>query len=287
MKITNYFGCILLIAALGMGSCKKMDKPVLASDYPVDHTVTPSTSLRFYASFDSTTASDKQINIRFKDSVSGYPSFFPPSNIGFGQGVKGSAYQGNTGGFIHYVNANDFGSSTDFTISFWLKTTLSQKDHNNADGIMALADTTNFWSSFVVFADHESSTSDSMVLKWHFTNGTGDNWDFAPGDANSRWPHMYDGKWHHVVFAYNAASKTATLYRDGVQFRQQTNETISFVKNNVSQLVVGGFQEAIGVKGTYAENTWMSGFPGMLDNIRLYNSTLSASDVANLYANKL
>ena len=44
-------------------------------------------------------------------------------------------------------------------------------------------------------------------------------------DAN-RWPNMYDGNWHHVAFVYDAASKTGTLYRDGVQFDQKTNETI-------------------------------------------------------------
>jgi hypothetical protein len=50
---------------------------------------------------------------------------------------------------------------------------------------------------------------------------------------------------------------------------------------------VGGFQQAIGVQGTYAQNTWMKGFPGALDNIRLFNKALTAAEVQNLYANKL
>jgi hypothetical protein len=40
------------------------------------------------------------------------------------------------------------------------------------------------------------------------------------------------------------------------------------------------------VNGNYSENTWMSGYPGKLDNVRLYGETLSAADVKSIYDNK-
>lgn len=273
---------ILLFAALN--SCNKLSKPALG-DYPKDQVTLPGGDLRFYLSFDSTTVDAKQINIRFADSISGYPSFFPDASTTFVSGVHGTAYQGSTGTFLHYLNANDFGKATSFTISFWLNTTIDQKDHSNADGILALSSTSNFWSNFVVFADHESSTSDSMQLKFVFANGTGNNWDFAGYTGSKRWPQMYDGNWHHVVFVYDAPSSTATLYRDGVQFDQKTNETIAF-DGNASQFVVGGFQEAVNIVDTYANNSWMSGFPGAIDQVRLYSAALSSTDVQALYNNK-
>ena len=55
---------------------------------------------------------------------------------------------------------------------------------------------------------------------------------------------------------------------------------------NASQLIVAGFQEAAGVVDTYANNSWMSGFPGMIDQVRLYGVALAPADVAALYANK-
>jgi hypothetical protein len=289
MKIKNIFLntlaagiCIVVVSA-----CQKMSKPALPANYPTDNPVTPTTPLRFYLPFDSTSAEDAKLNIRFKDSISSYPSFFPPPSIKYTAGVRGTAYQGSLDGYIHYFNANDFAKSTSFTISFWLKATLAQKDHNNADGVLALADTTNFWSPVVIYTDHESSTSDSMILKFHFLNGNSDVWDFAGYAGTSRFPHMYDGQWHMVTFVYDAAAKTGTVYRDGVQFDKKTNISIAFTPNHITQLVVGGFQQAIGAQGTYAQNTWMSGFPGALDNIRLYNTALSATDIQNLYANKL
>jgi hypothetical protein len=150
---------------------------------------------------------------------------------------------------------------------------------------MALASSKSFWSNFVIYADHESSTSDSMQLKFHFLNGAADNWDFAGYTGNSRWPKMYDGQWHNVVFVYDASSKTATLYRDGAQFDQKANETIAF-DGNASQLIVGGFQEAAGIVDTYANNTWMSGFPGLIDQVRLYGTALAQADVTALFTNK-
>src|SRR5450432_86697 len=266
-------------------SCEKTEQPALPADYPTDIVVVPTTPLRFFVPFDSTSEAAKQINVRFADSISTYPSFFPDPSTTFVPGISGTAYQGSLGTFIHYLNANDFGASTSFTISLWLNIMLSQKDHTNADGILAVSSTTNFWSNAVIFPDHETSTSDSMQLKFVFANGGGNNWDFSGYTGANRWPKMYDGQWHHVVFVYDAPSKTGTLYRDGVQFDQKTNETIAF-DGNASQLVVGGFQEAVNIVDTYPNNTWMSGFPGAIDQIRLYNTALSASDVQSLYNNK-
>src|SRR5580765_6930817 len=117
-------------------SCQKMEQPALPPDYPQDNPVTPTTPLRFFLPFDSTSEAAKQINIRFADSISAYPSFFPDASTTYVPGVAGTAYQGSFGTFIHYLNANDWGKSTSFTISLWLNIMLDQKDHTNADGIL-------------------------------------------------------------------------------------------------------------------------------------------------------
>lgn len=273
---------ILVFAVLG---CQKLDRPALPKNYPTDNPVTPTTSLRFFLSFDSSKATDAQLNIKFKDSISAYPCFFPDGSISSIAGVTGTAYKGSSSAFIHYVNSNDFPQSTSFSISFWLNATLAQKDHANADGILDVPSTSNFWSNVCIFADHESSTSDSMQLKFVFANGSGNNWDFAGYTGNARWPKMYDGQWHHVVFTYSSATSTGTMYRDGVQFDQKKNETIAFDKN-AAGLIVGGFQEMLNIVDKWSNNGWMSGWPGGIDQVRLYNTALAASDVQSLYTNK-
>lgn len=289
MLIRNKIGTSALLAALVCGlamSCQKTPRPALPKDYPTDNVVLPAGPLRFYLPFDSISPAAKQINVRFADSISGYPSFFPDPSVTFTDGVRGTAYKGDYGHYIHYYNANDFAQATNFTIAFWFRATLAQKDHSNADGVLALSSTVSFWSNFVVFVDHETSTSDSLIFKIHFQNGSNDNWSFAGYSGNQRLPHGYNGNWHHIAFTYDAGAQTGTLYYDGAQFDQKTGQAIKF-DGNANQLIVGGFQEAIGLVSNYASNSWMSGWPGDLDNIRLYNTALSATDVQGLYNNKL
>jgi hypothetical protein len=276
---------VIALLVTVMQSCQKMERPVLPSDYPTDNVTLPGGTLRFFVPFDSTSEQDKQINVRFKDSISGYPSFFPDPSIGVAPGVSGTAMQGSTSkGFVQYVNANDFGKATSFTIAFWMNVTLAQKDNVNAEGVLSVSSTSNFWGNATVYVDH-NNTKDTMDFKIHFANGTGDNWDFAGYAGAKGLKGMYDGQWHHIAFTYDAATKTGTLYKDGVQFDQKTNETIAFDGND-SKFILGGFQEAAGIVSDYGSNSWMAAFPGALDNVRLYNAALSASDVAALYSGK-
>ncbi len=275
-SINKLSGMLLAVLVLGMaiGACQKITHPALGA-YPKDANP-PGGPLKFYAAYDATDVDSVRANYGVDNNatiVSG--------------GVTGMAVQFTNNGYVSYPSANDFGAATNFTISFWLNITLAKKDNVNADGILAFASSTNFWGNATFFADHTTGgNSDSMDLKMHFANGaSGDNWDFAGYTGSARWPHMYDGKWHHLAFVYDASAKTATLYRDGVQFDKKTGETIAF-DGNASQLIVGGFQEAAGIVSSYSSNTWMSGFPGMIDNVRLYGTALSATDVAALYSNK-
>ena len=277
MKHTNIYRHLFFLLAISIlvASCQKLDHPPLGN-YPKDANP-PGGSLKFYAAYDATDVDSIRANYGIDNN----------SSIVSG-GVSGSCLQldGTQNGYTSYPSANDFGSSTDFTVAFWMNISLAQKDNVNADGVLAYASTTNFWSNICIYADHTTGGgSDSMDLKFHFANGSGDNWDFANYVGANRWPHMYDGNWHHVAFVYDAAAKTATLYRDAVQFDQKTNETIAF-DGNASQLIVGGFQEAVGIVDNYADNTWMSGFPGKIDNLRLYGTALAASDIQALFNNK-
>ncbi len=273
MKLKNYITTIIAFAIV-VGSCNKPEHPALG-DYPKD-TNPPGGPLKFYAAFDGSAVDSIRAN------------FGVLNNASFGTGVSDSAVQldGSKNGYVSFPSANDFGQATSFTISFWMNITLAQKDNNHAVGILAFANSKNFWGNATFYADNNAkSPSDSMDLKMHFNAANnGDNWNFAGYNFSHAWPKMYDGNWHMVTFTYDSASATGTVYRDGVQFDQKTGQSIAF--ENTSQLIVGGFQEAAGIKDTYANNTWMAGFPGKIDNVRLYGVALSASDVAALYNNK-
>jgi hypothetical protein len=275
-------GILFLAMGFVIAGCDKITHPALG-DYPQD-TNPPGGPVKFYAAYDGINADSIRAQFASTDSVTSYVDGPSGKAIQFNP-VLGASGADSVYSFLIYPSANDFATSTSFTFSFWMNIPQSKKDDVNADGIFALASSSNFWGNITVFADHFVGNTDSMQLKFHFANGTGDNWDFAGYTGANMWPKMYDGQWHQVVFVYDAPSQTATLYRDGVQFDKKTNETIAF-DGNAANLVVGGFQQAANIQGDYGGNGWMSGFPGAVDQLKFYSEALSASDVATNYANK-
>ncbi|MEP6750498.1 MAG: LamG-like jellyroll fold domain-containing protein [Bacteroidota bacterium] len=266
---------VLLLLLIASSSCNKLSRPTLAADYPKDGNP-PGGPLKFYAALDGSAVDSIRAN------------FGVGQNVTYAAGVSGMAAQfdGSKNGYISFPSANDFGQSTSFTISFWMHITMAQKDNNHAVGVLAFANSKNFWGNITFYADNNAkSPSDSMDLKIHFNApNNGDNWNFAGYNFAKAWPKMYDGQWHQVAFTYDASTSTGTVYRDGAQFDQKTGQTIAF--ENSSQMILGGFQEAAGIAGNYADNTWMAGFPGMIDQVRLYGAALAPADVAALFTNK-
>jgi hypothetical protein len=277
MKLYANIRNVMLLFTLGVliNSCQKMDQPPLA-DYPKDANP-PGGPLKFYAALDEKNVDSIRAN---------YGTFNDASIVDGGVSGMCAQFDGSKNGFINYPSANDFGQSTSFTISFWINITMAQKDNDHAVGVLAFANANNFWGNATFYADNNTkSPSDSMDLKIHFgASDNGDNWNFAGYNFANAWPHMYDGQWHQVAFTYDNATGTGTVYRDGAQFDQKTGQSIVF--ENSSQLILGGFQEAAGIVDSYDNNTWMAGFPGKMDNVRLYGEALSAADIKSLYDNK-
>ncbi|WP_115864074.1 LamG-like jellyroll fold domain-containing protein [Halorussus litoreus] len=83
----------------------------------------------------------------------------------------------------------------------------------------------------------------------------------GPGAATVRGPRVDDGEWHHAALTWNGS--TVTLYLDGtVVDRAQWSGDVG----NDDPLMVG------------------RGFPGAIDDLRIYERSLSADEVANLYS---
>jgi len=279
---------LIAFTTAGVIGCQKMSRPALGN-YIKDSVVLPAGDLRFFANFDSTSADDKQINIRFKDSISGYPSFFPNSAITVVPGVHGTAVQGADGVALQYVNANDFDKSKSFTLALWEKST--GVPHGNPEFVMSLVDK-DYWhySGMFLLFDHDGagSTEDSAAVSFVVK----DTWYvFHNGD---RIPKVYDQQWHHLAFVYDETTSRLTTYLDGNALTGLSNDAtylsglqgpVNFTPGSVSNLVIGGWNKHVSLPGP--TDDWIKSFPGALDQFRLYNKALSASDIMALYNSKL
>ena len=279
----------IVTAGLVISSCQKMTRPALG-DYPEDYTTTPTTPLRFFAPFDSTAPEHSQINKRFRDSISNYPSFFPNSNVTVVPGIKGTA---ENGGALVYNNANDWGKSNSFTVAFWEKNTVPQ---NEPQWLFTLP-SKDGWAAnnLTAFIDHQntgSSTTEATVkLVW---GPDADQW-FEFAGANRMQAPILNNQWHHLAFVYDETTSKLTYYVDGVALTGLPSSLTDAKKNgsprgaaqfvNPVGFVIGGWSKHGGFGGS--TDSWIQPWKGSLDQFRLYNKALSATEVAALFNSKL
>jgi hypothetical protein len=279
MNRTSLKTLAVVLSLVGLAACQKTKIPALG-DYPQDVIITPTTPLRFYVNFDSTGTDDKQLNYRFKDSISGNPSFFPDASLTYGPGVHGSAYIGNGDKSLRYLSPNDFMKSTSFTVAFWEKR--NGAPQSDAEFIMSVPTSQGHWSNagMLLIIDHKGagSTDDAAVIKLMVAEvGNGDHW-FELTGAN-RMPGVLNNQWHHLAFAYDEATSNMSIYKDGALWSVQSWAGHGPIK--LDQSKVTGFY--LGGKTT----DWGKPFNGSLDQFRLYNKALSAAEVTGLYNSRM
>src|SRR5450432_1046108 len=104
--IKNAF--LILAVGLATSSCDKLDRPALG-DYPKD-TNPPGGPLKFYAALDGSAVDSIKANFGVDNNT---------SYVAGGVSGKAVQFDGTKNGFVSFPSANDYGTSTSFTISFW------------------------------------------------------------------------------------------------------------------------------------------------------------------------
>src|SRR5439155_22418993 len=83
--------------------------------------------------------------------------------------------------------------------------------------------------------------------------------------------NLTDGKWHHVAYVYDQAPLgTVSFYVDGVIDTTATN-SLSWSWVSDQEVEIGA-----------SHDSFWSGYSGFLDDFRIYNRTLSASEIADV-----
>jgi len=203
-------------------------------------------------------------------------------------GRRGNAFQGSTnGGFLEFnlATANVFKDLTEFSYSAWIKTpaptggAASAFSVNGGDANMG-----NF--NLVI---ESQSNADSLALKPYIRNSTSewqgqDMYTFKKANTTD--------KWIHVVSTYNKTTSVMSLYvngslvNTGIKYAgpvptvgaQPLLGALTFV--DMTKFYIGAWGKlALGT----ATDSWMVYFPGMIDEIRVYNKALSDTEVKALY----
>lgn len=174
-----------------------------------------------------------------------------------------------------------------FTISHWVR---PAKNCGGAPFYLhfwAKEDTGDGWNNRQSFWIHPNSKFGNLSFNWNgWTRDT-------KTDANSRlcvnlggggWGAWCDGKWHHIVFTYDGATRRVTAYVDGVIGKRTDNG------EDGSLILPGDYNMSANMRmtvGSYASNDDVNHkFAGDIDEIMYFRGCWTAEEVAAEYAAK-
>lgn len=155
-----------------------------------------------------------------------------------------------------YINAgtNALVGTGPVTISMWIKPT--------ASGVYSLGSFLIGATGLILY-DYSSDLGNNTPMFGFRTTG-----NEMSGTAGS----IVNNQWQHLVFVYNG---------NGVS----TASNFAIYRNGVSQTVT---KRTLGIGGSQTTNyigsdNGASAFPGSIDDVRIYNRELSASEISKLY----
>ena len=154
-----------------------------------------------------------------------------------------------------------FAGKNDLTVSLWFKSNGSISSNS-----VLFADYNN--ESYNMFSRLDSSGNLYVANRFNLsTNST--TGSVAYDDSN----------WHHLAITNNVSSLTQTVYVDGyVVF------TNSMSSNSWSSTATG--RVSLGANYSTSASAYANFFDGLIDQVRIFNTTLSASQVLQLYNEK-
>ena len=168
------------------------------------------------------------------------------------------AYFDTNEGYAFNENFNEINENLeDFTISVWIR---PDQNMSKFSSVVSTGDQTN--KNLGAFQIAQTSSSPNPNRIGMFAQNT---------DLKLEGPTMTHNTWYHVVFtkAQNGVDEgTGTFYVNGVQVEQLADFKTGFLKLKV------------GINRV-SQNNWK----GHIDELKIYNRSLSASEICNLYKN--
>jgi hypothetical protein len=200
-------------------------------------------------------------NYRFTNSV-------PPGKSGTSLNLYGGTSMGisnSSTNDVEYVNTFDEGITNSFSVMAW------------ARGQPAA------WGPFV---SKYGETGPSPQAGWQLRRSAGANAVFTmrgtgstDDPAGAAGGSGADGAWHHYVGTYDSVTGIRTLYVDGI-VQNVTTGAGAYILANGERLVLGG-RSTNSVAAIQPDVNFTG---GMLYDVRIYNTAVTASQVASLAA---
>lgn len=161
-------------------------------------------------------------------------------------------YSGNVGNRfdLNRLAPFNFTNTTQFSIGLWFKTT-------KGNGVM-------LGTGGISTKGYSLSVGSDRAVNWLITGNT------SSQTATTSIKVYTDNNWHHAVGTYDS-NQTITLYVDG-QFAQSISTKVGDFSPTTNNFTIGTFLSDFNRQ-----------FQGSLDEVFVYNRSLNASEILNIY----
>jgi hypothetical protein len=279
IKISGVLSALVLVFGMMITSCKKNEDPNAGK---TDPSTIATANLIAYFPFDGN-ATEKIATLT--------PSV--ETAVTYVTGRRGQAYQGAELAHLLYTlpAASKMKSLTSFSVAMWIKSPLVTGDPEITIFEIGKSDDL-FWGNLKLGLLRLNATADSLNFKTFFLKN-GAVWS---GQHIGYSDNLFlINKWMHIVFMYDENTSKFEIYKDGVKV--VTNDGVenrwaagddvvprpklgplSFL--NADKLNIGAWRPK---SENAATDAWMGWFLGNLDELRVYDKGLSATEVKALY----
>jgi hypothetical protein len=215
------------------------------------------------------------------DSVSGTVGV--ATGTSFGDGVaKGKGLQGALHSYVLSDASPALANLHSLTISTWVNTA---PPSTGVIGFFSLANTKNFWGNLDMFFENGSDNTNGH-LRFHLSQNDKD-YTYAVDNV----PNLFN-KWTNIAMSYDQTDGKCALYVNGnlnsTGFAKAGTDTLknSLAFTNPGKVVFGCVQFMTTPSQTSGSGPqdWASFNTGGTDQVRVYNSVLSAGNISALYS---
>ena len=173
------------------------------------------------------------------------------------RGSSSYNFNGNDN-YLELKNQGSFVNSESGSISFWIKTS-----SNNDTSFFRMDDAENI---------ELLSKNDSLTAFY-------DNGAFGDTKDEKDNPGIYDNNWHMITETFSTTNGSEKMYIDGSLVSLDTNQNNKFGLGK--KLYLGGKAGSSGSWGFFSGSG--SQYNGLMDDLRIYDNELTATEVYELY----
>lgn len=220
------------------------------------------------------------------------------NRVTFNTGMRGQAYQGDSGAYATLAPNSAFSSLSSYSFSVWYKLA-AQPNDGDPGGIFFLSGNTNLNEMIYEIEHYAPVSGDSVRIHTGFNDLGSPAYQLFVMEA---FDTFAINKWVHLVTTYDAGSSTYVVYQNGVPINNNsafglnastvlytdgTKTTplgpLSFASDPPSNIILGTWPATLfGVSPSLGAN---GSFRGQLDEMRVFNRALSQQEVAGLFLN--